>query len=80
MTGITKIPSSKVRSFYTIEAMQQLAHHFFVTLYYVENVANSGAELSTFNPLVVGSNPARPTTILTFPLSVFVILQVDFSF
>ena len=61
MRGIVKIPSSNVRSFYTVETMQILAHHFLSTLKNVENVANSCAELSTFNPFVVGSTPAGPT-------------------
>ena len=61
MRGIVKIPSRKVRSFYTVETMLKLAHHFLATLKHVENVANSCAELSTFNPFVVGSTPAGPT-------------------
>ena len=62
MTGIVKIPSSKVRSFYIVEAMLKLAHHFLPTLKNVDYVQNSGIELNTFNPFVVGSTPARPTT------------------
>jgi hypothetical protein len=61
MTGIVKIPSRKVLSFYTVVTMQILAHHFLPTLKNVDNVADSGTELSTFNPFVVGSTPAGPT-------------------
>ena len=61
MLGQAKIPSSQVLSFYTVETTQKLAHHFLSTLKYVDNVVNSGAELSTFNPFVVGSTPAGPT-------------------
>ena len=64
MTGIVKIPSSKVRSFYIVEAMLKLAHHFLPTLKNVDYVQNSGTELNTFNPFVVGSTPARPTRFL----------------
>ena len=61
MRGIVKIPSRKVRSFYTVETMLILAHHFLSTLKNVDSVAYSGTELSTFNPFVVGSTPAGPT-------------------
>ena len=61
MRGIVKIPSRKVRSFYTVETMLKLAHHFLSTLKNVDNVQNSGTELNTFNPFVVGSTPAGPT-------------------
>jgi hypothetical protein len=61
MRGIVKIPSRKVRSFYTVEAMLKLAHHFLPTLKHVDNDADSGTELNTFNPFVVGSTPAGPT-------------------
>jgi len=64
MRGIVKIPSRKVQSFYTVETMLKLAHHFLSTLKNVDNVAFSGTEFSTFNPLVAGSNPARPTNFL----------------
>ena len=62
MRGIVKIPSRKVRSFYTVETMLKLAHHFLPTLKNVDNVAYSGTEFSTFNPFVVGSTPAGPTS------------------
>ena len=55
--------SKRATVFCALQTMQQLAHHFLVTLFHVENVANSCAELSTFNPLFVGSTPARPTKI-----------------
>jgi len=61
MRGIVKIPSSNVRSFYTVETMLILAHHFLSALKNVDSVAYSGTELSTFNPFVVGSTPAGPT-------------------
>ncbi len=41
--------------------MLKLAHHFLPTLKNVDNVKNSGTELNTFNPFVVGSTPAGPT-------------------
>ncbi len=63
MRGIVKIPSRKVRSFYTVETMLKLAHHFLPTLKNVDNVAYSGTEFNTFNPFVVGSTPAGPTKI-----------------
>ena len=63
MRGIVKIPSRKVRSFYTVETMLKLAHHFLSTLKNVDNVAYSGTESNTFNPFVVGSTPAGPTKI-----------------
>ena len=63
MRGIVKIPSRKVRSFYTVETMLKLAHHFLPTLKNVDNVQNSGTELNTFNPFVVGSTPAGPTKL-----------------
>ena len=63
MRGIVKIPSRKVRSFYTVETMLKLAHHFLSTLKNVDNVQNSGTEFNTFNPFVVGSTPAGPTKI-----------------
>ena len=62
IAGIVKIPSRKVRSFYAVATMQKLAHHFLATLKNVDSVAFSGIEFSTFNPFVVGSTPARPTT------------------
>ena len=61
MAGIVKIPSEQVSSFDTHETTQKLAHHFLSTLKNVDNVVNSGAEFSTFNPFVVGSTPAGPT-------------------
>ena len=61
MRGIVKIPSRKVPSFDAVRTMLKLAHHFLSTLKNVDNVKNSGAELSTFNPFVVGSTPAGPT-------------------
>ena len=64
MRGIVKIPSSNVRSFYTVETMLILAHHFLSTLKNVDSVAYSGTELSTFNPLVASSNLAPPTSII----------------
>jgi hypothetical protein len=63
MTGIVKIPSSNVLSFYTVETLQKLAHHFLSTLKIVDNVAYSGTEFCTFNPFVVGSTPAGPTKL-----------------
>ena len=63
MRGIVKIPSRKVPSFYTVETMLKLAHHFLSTLKNVDNVAYSGTEFSTFNPLVTSSNLVRPTII-----------------
>jgi hypothetical protein len=62
MAGIVKIPCEQVSSFDTIETAQKLAHHFISTLRYVDNVVNSGTESSTFNPFVVGSTPAGPTS------------------
>ena len=62
MRGIVKIPSRKVRSFNTVATMLKLAHHFLSTLKNVVNAKNSGTELSTFNPFVVGSTPAGPTS------------------
>jgi hypothetical protein len=62
MRGIVKILLRKVRSFYAVATMLKLAHHFLATLKNVDSVAFSGAEFSTFNPFVVGSTPARPTT------------------
>ena len=64
MRGIVKIPSYKVRIFYTVETMLELAHHFLSTLKNVVNVEISGAEFSTFNPLVASSSLARPTKCL----------------
>ncbi len=61
MRGIVKIPSSKVLSFLAVGTMLKLAHHFLSTLKNVDNVQNSGTELNTFNPFVVGSTPAGPT-------------------
>ena len=61
MRGIVKIPSRKVPSFDAVRTMLKLAHHFLSTLKNVDNVQNSGTELNTFNPFVVGSTPARPT-------------------
>ena len=61
MRGIVKIPSYKVRIFYTVETMLELAHHFLSTLKNVVNVEISGAEFSTFNPFVASSSLARPT-------------------
>jgi hypothetical protein len=62
MRGIVKILLRKVRSFYAVATMQKLAHHFLATLKNVDSVVFSGTEFSTFNPFVVGSTPARPTT------------------
>ena len=62
MRGIVKIPSRKVFCFSTVGTMLKLAHHFLSTLKNVDNVQNSGTEFNTFNPFVVGSTPARPTT------------------
>jgi len=59
--------STRATVFCALQTMQQLAHHFLVTLFHVENVANSCAELSTFNPFVVGSTPAGPTKNLKTP-------------
>ena len=70
MRGIVKIPSRKERSFYAVAAMQKLAHHFLATLKNVDSVAFSGIEFSTFNPFVVGSTPARPTTEYKKPLCI----------
>ena len=42
--------------------MQYAAHHFLRTLHSIENVLYSGTEFCTFNPFVVGSTPAGPTT------------------
>jgi hypothetical protein len=42
--------------------MQYAAHHFLPTLHSIENVLHSGTEFCTFNPFVVGSTPAGPTT------------------
>ena len=53
--------STRATVFCALQTMQQLAHHFFVTLFHVENVANSCAESNAFNPFVVGSTPAGPT-------------------
>jgi len=61
MTGKVKIPSRKVPSFDAVRTMLKLAHHFLSTLKNVDNVQNSGTELNTFNPFVVGSTPAGPT-------------------
>ncbi len=61
MAGIVKIPSHKVLSFFAVGTMLKLAHHFLSTLKNVDNVKNSGTELNTFNPFVVGSTPAGPT-------------------
>jgi hypothetical protein len=61
MTGIVKIPLYKVFIFPAVLTTQKLAHHFLSTLKHVDNVVNSGTELSTFNPFVVGSTPAGPT-------------------
>jgi hypothetical protein len=63
MAGIVKIPCSKVFSFDTVATMLKLAHHFLSTLKNVVNAKNSGTELSTFNPFVVGSTPAGPTIV-----------------
>ena len=56
-----KIPLYKVFIFPAVQTTQKLAHHFLSTLKHVDNVADSGTELSTFNPFVVGSTPAGPT-------------------
>ena len=61
MRGIVKIPSLKVRSFYAVATMLKLAHYFLSPLKNVDNVAFSGTEFSTFNPLVTSSNLVRPT-------------------
>ena len=63
MRGIVKIPSSKVKSFYTVETMQQLAHHFLSTLKNVNLRCKTVSRVSTFNPLVTSSNLVRPTNI-----------------
>jgi hypothetical protein len=62
MAGIVKIPCSKVCFFTAVQTTQKLAHHFLSTLKFVDNVVNSGTEFSTFNPFVVGSTPAGPTS------------------
>ena len=64
MRGIVRIPSRKVLSFCAVGTMLKLAHHFLPTLKNVDYVQNSGTELNTFNPFVVGSTPARPTRFL----------------
>ena len=43
--------------------MLKLAHHFLSTLKNVDNVAYSGTESNTFNPLVASSSLARPTNM-----------------
>ena len=53
--------STRSTVFCALQTMQQLAHHFLVTLFHVENVAYSGTESNAFNPFVVGSTPAGPT-------------------
>ena len=53
--------STRATVFCALQTMQQLAHHFLVTLFHIENVANSFAESNAFNPFVVGSTPAGPT-------------------
>ena len=70
MRGIVKILLHQVRSFYAVATTQKLAHHFLLTLKNVDSVAFSGTELSTFNPFVVGSTPARPTTEHQKPLCI----------
>ena len=70
MRGIVKIPSRKVPSFYTVETMQQLAHHFLSTLKNVDLRCKTVSRVSTFNPFVVGSTPARPTTEYKKPLCI----------
>ena len=62
MAGIVKIPLYKVFIFPAVQTTQKLAHHFLSTLKHVDNVADSGTEFSTFNPFVVGSTPAGPTS------------------
>ena len=62
MMGRAKIPSYKVFIFPAGQTTQKLAHHFLSTLKNVDNVVNSGTEFSTFNPFVVGSTPAGPTS------------------
>ena len=57
-----KIPLYKVFIFPAVQTTQKLAHHFLSTLKFVDNVVNSGTEFSTFNPFVVGSTPAGPTS------------------
>jgi len=56
--------STRATVFCALQTMQQLAHHFLVTLFHVENVANSCAESNAFNPFVVGSTPAGPTNLI----------------
>ena len=68
MRGIVKIPSRKVRSFNTVATMLKLAHHFLSTLKIVDLRCETVSRVSTFNPLVAGSNPARPTTHILYKL------------
>ena len=56
--------STRATVFCALQTMQQLAHHFLVTLFHVENVAYSGTESNAFNPFVVGSTPAGPTNLI----------------
>ena len=63
MRGIVKIPSRKVPSFYTVETMLKLAHHFLPTLKNVDSRCKTVSRVSTFNPLVTSSNLVRPTNI-----------------
>ena len=63
MRGIVKIPSRKVPSFYTVETMLKLAHHFLSTLKNVDLRCKTVSRVSTFNPLVTSSNLVRPTNI-----------------
>lgn len=68
MRGIVKIPSRKVRSFNTVATMLKLAHHFLSTLKNVDLRCKTVSRVSTFNPLVAGSNPARPTIHIRYKL------------
>ena len=68
MRGIVKIPSRKVRSFNTVATMLKLAHQLFVTLQLVDFRCKTVSRVCTFNPLVAGSNPARPTTHILYKL------------
>ncbi|MGV0986809.1 MAG: hypothetical protein ACOYB2_19860 [Limnohabitans sp.] len=61
--------NSSAKNFQTFEClcaatrtMQYAAHRFLRTLYSIENALHSGTEFCTFNPFVVVSTPAGPTT------------------
>ncbi len=46
-----------------VGTVRKRLHHFDNTLRVLETQKNFGAELSTLNPLVVGSNPTGPTKV-----------------